>query len=107
VVTTTAKASDLTRSVEACNRLALRIHDAAFQIGFQPAQRFARQDIQLHPHKWSICGIKDRMGFGRAQQSVTTIVTRSINRDHLGVFGKGVGHLGIAGGDLCVNMIHI
>jgi hypothetical protein len=45
------------------------------------------------------------MGFGRAQQSVTTIVTRSINRDHLGVFGKGVGHLGIAGGDLCVNMI--
>ena len=90
VIAPTAETGDLSRSVKAGDGFAIRVEALAVEIGLQPPQRFAGEDVQLHRDQWPILRVENLVRLRRADQLVAEIVPRCVQRDDLRVLGEFV-----------------
>mmetsp|Transcript_23756 Transcript_23756/g.42624 ORF Transcript_23756/g.42624 Transcript_23756/m.42624 type:complete len:209 (+) Transcript_23756:1059-1685(+) len=100
VVAAAAKACDLSCCEEAGHCLAIRADHLAVQIGVQPAQRFAREDVQFDRNQRAVGRVQELVRLGCPQEPVAAIIAGGMDGHHLGVFGERIVDLCIARFDL-------
>ena len=94
-----AETGNLAGGINIAERLPVVPEHARRQIGFEPAQRLARQDPKSNRDQRAAVGIEDAVRLGNPNQFVAEVVACAAQRGYLCILAKGVIDLAVAGAD--------
>ena len=94
---TATKAGDFACGVQTGQHRTIRLQHAAFKVGLQSAERFARKDVQSHGDDRAGVRVENAVRRSDTREAVWFVVARCADRDDLLVLRVLVGDLAVSG----------